>query len=181
MSPAERLELLSSIEAETARLARFVANLLDMSRIEAGGLKVRVDRRCRARRGRAPQEGVPGPAGADEPRVQSSFRARRRQAARGGAVQAGVVRATTRRSRSTSRARRIVAKCTSRRSGAFVALRTPQNTAREARGQHGCLRAFAGITSVAMATATAMGRPSIPPEKLLRAMLLQAFYSIRSR
>jgi hypothetical protein len=24
------------------------------------------------------------------------------------------------------------------------------------------------------------GRPSIPPEKLLRAMLLQAFYSIRS-
>ena len=28
--------------------------------------------------------------------------------------------------------------------------------------------------------ATRMGRPSIPPEKLLRAMLLQAFYSIRS-
>jgi hypothetical protein len=26
-----------------------------------------------------------------------------------------------------------------------------------------------------------MGRPSIPPEKLLRAMLLQAFYSIRSQ
>ena len=25
-----------------------------------------------------------------------------------------------------------------------------------------------------------MGRPSIPPEKLLRAMLLQAFYSVRS-
>jgi len=25
-----------------------------------------------------------------------------------------------------------------------------------------------------------MGRPSIPPEKLLRAMLLQAFYTIRS-
>ena len=25
-----------------------------------------------------------------------------------------------------------------------------------------------------------LGRPSIPPEKLLRAMLLQAFYSIRS-
>ena len=25
-----------------------------------------------------------------------------------------------------------------------------------------------------------MGRPSIPPEKLLRALLLQAFYSIRS-
>ena len=43
MSPAERLELLSSIEEETARLARFVANLLDMSRIEAGGLKVKRD------------------------------------------------------------------------------------------------------------------------------------------
>jgi two-component system sensor histidine kinase KdpD len=43
MSPAERLELLSSIEDETARLARFVANLLDMSRIEAGGLKVNRD------------------------------------------------------------------------------------------------------------------------------------------
>ena len=27
---------------------------------------------------------------------------------------------------------------------------------------------------------SSMGRPSIPPEKLLRAMLLQAFYSIRS-
>ncbi len=41
MSPEERLELLSSIEEETARLSRFVANLLDMSRIEAGGLKVK--------------------------------------------------------------------------------------------------------------------------------------------
>ena len=43
MSPSERLELLSSIEEETARLSRFVANLLDMSRIEAGGLKVNRD------------------------------------------------------------------------------------------------------------------------------------------
>jgi transposase len=33
--------------------------------------------------------------------------------------------------------------------------------------------AFAGLYS-------RIGRPSIPPEKLLRAMLLQAFYSIRS-
>ena len=41
MSPAERLELLASIEEETARLSRFVSNLLDMSRIEAGNLKVR--------------------------------------------------------------------------------------------------------------------------------------------
>ncbi len=43
MSPSERLELLSSIEEETARLSRFVSNLLDMSRIEAGGLKVNRD------------------------------------------------------------------------------------------------------------------------------------------
>jgi transposase len=34
-------------------------------------------------------------------------------------------------------------------------------------------REFAGLYS-------SIGRPSIPPEKLLRAMLLQAFYSIRS-
>ena len=40
MSAEERVELLTSIEDETGRLARFVANLLDMSRIEAGGLKV---------------------------------------------------------------------------------------------------------------------------------------------
>ena len=33
-------------------------------------------------------------------------------------------------------------------------------------------REFAGLYSP-------IGRPSIPPEKLLRAMLLQAFYSIR--
>ena len=43
VSPAERLELLSSVEYETALLARFVANLLDMSWIEAGGLKVNRD------------------------------------------------------------------------------------------------------------------------------------------
>ena len=43
MSPSERLDLLASIEEEAARLARFVANLLDMSRIEAGGLKVKRD------------------------------------------------------------------------------------------------------------------------------------------
>ncbi len=43
MKPEERIELLTSIEDETARLSRFVANLLDMSRIEAGGLKVNRD------------------------------------------------------------------------------------------------------------------------------------------
>ena len=40
ISSAERRQLIQSIEEETARLGRFVANLLDMSRIEAGGLKV---------------------------------------------------------------------------------------------------------------------------------------------
>lgn len=51
------------------------------------------------------------------------------------------------------------------------------------------LRAIRQLTDEALATlsgsfsalyATRMGRPSIPPEMLLRAMLLQAFYSIRS-
>jgi transposase len=39
------------------------------------------------------------------------------------------------------------------------------------------LAALAGEFSALYAST---GRPSIPPEKLLRAMLLQAFYSIRS-
>ena len=40
MSEEQRQELLESIDQESARLARFVANLLDMSRIEAGAIKV---------------------------------------------------------------------------------------------------------------------------------------------
>ncbi|MDB5641618.1 MAG: kdpD [Hyphomicrobiales bacterium] len=43
MSEEQQRELLQSIEAESARLSRFVANLLDMSRIESGALKVRRD------------------------------------------------------------------------------------------------------------------------------------------
>ena len=43
MSGEQRQELLQSIEEESARLSRFVANLLDMSRIESGALKVRRD------------------------------------------------------------------------------------------------------------------------------------------
>ena len=50
------------------------------------------------------------------------------------------------------------------------------------------LRAIRGIVNEALsglerefaALYAAVGRPSIAPEKLLRAMLLQAFYSIRS-
>ena len=50
------------------------------------------------------------------------------------------------------------------------------------------LRAIRGIVNEALtalerdfaALYAPVGRPSIPPEKLLRAMLLQAFYSIRS-
>ena len=40
--------------------------------------------------------------------------------------------------------------------------------------------ALAGLSGEFSAMYSSMGRPSIPPEKLLRAMLLQAFYSIRS-
>jgi transposase len=50
------------------------------------------------------------------------------------------------------------------------------------------LRAIWGIADAALAALSGeftalysgIGRPSIPPEKLLRAMLLQAFYSVRS-
>ncbi len=40
--------------------------------------------------------------------------------------------------------------------------------------------ALAGLSGEFSALYAQLGRPSIPPEKLLRAMLLQAFYSIRS-
>jgi Transposase domain (DUF772) len=40
--------------------------------------------------------------------------------------------------------------------------------------------ALAGLSGHFSALYAQLGRPSIPPEKLLRAMLLQAFYSIRS-
>ena len=43
MPEAERQDLLVSIEEEAGRLSRFVANLLEMSRIESGALKVRND------------------------------------------------------------------------------------------------------------------------------------------
>jgi hypothetical protein len=39
--------------------------------------------------------------------------------------------------------------------------------------------AFAALAGDFWTLYSWMGRPSIPPEKLLRAMLLQAFYSIR--
>ncbi|SDF43844.1 transposase, partial [Bradyrhizobium brasilense] len=40
--------------------------------------------------------------------------------------------------------------------------------------------ALAALEQEFAALYSPIGRPSIPPEKLLRAMLLQAFYSIRS-
>src|SRR3981081_3834160 len=40
--------------------------------------------------------------------------------------------------------------------------------------------ALSGLTARFEALYSPFGRPSIPPEQLLRAMLLQAFYSIRS-
>ena len=40
--------------------------------------------------------------------------------------------------------------------------------------------ALAALSSDFAALYSGMGRPSVPPEKLLRAMLLQAFYSVRS-
>ncbi|MGP7982643.1 ATP-binding protein [Rhodoblastus sp.] len=43
LSPQKAEELLASAEEETERLTRFIANLLDMSRIESGALKARRD------------------------------------------------------------------------------------------------------------------------------------------
>ncbi|TWD48854.1 two-component system sensor histidine kinase KdpD [Agrobacterium vitis] len=43
MEPESRDDLLQSIEQESERLSRFVANLLDMSRIEAGMLRLKCD------------------------------------------------------------------------------------------------------------------------------------------
>ncbi len=43
MSPESRDDLLQSIEEESGRMSRFVANLLDMTRIEAGTLKPKRD------------------------------------------------------------------------------------------------------------------------------------------
>ena len=43
LSPEKRRDLMASIEEEAGRLARFIANLLDMSRIEAGALKPKVE------------------------------------------------------------------------------------------------------------------------------------------
>ena len=40
--------------------------------------------------------------------------------------------------------------------------------------------ALAALSGDFAALYSGMGRPSVPPEKLLRAMLLQAFYSLRS-
>jgi len=58
MTPEKRRDLLDSIEEEAGRLARFIANLLDMSRIEAGALRPRrepieIDEIVRAAVGRA--------------------------------------------------------------------------------------------------------------------------------
>lgn len=43
MTPESRTDLLVSIEEESDRLARFVANLLDMTRIEAGTVDAKRD------------------------------------------------------------------------------------------------------------------------------------------
>ena len=43
MSPTDRGELLATIEEEAGRLSRFVSNLLDMTRLEAGAIDIRRD------------------------------------------------------------------------------------------------------------------------------------------
>ena len=43
MSKADRADLLETIEEEAARLSRFVSNLLDMTRLEAGAIDIQRD------------------------------------------------------------------------------------------------------------------------------------------
>ena len=43
MSPSDRSELLATIEDEAGRMSRFVSNLLDMTRLEAGAIDIRRD------------------------------------------------------------------------------------------------------------------------------------------
>ena len=43
MSATDRADLLATIEEEAARLSRFVSNLLDMTRLEAGAINIRHD------------------------------------------------------------------------------------------------------------------------------------------
>ena len=43
MPASSRRDLLATIEEETARLSRFVSNLLDMTRLEAGAVNVKRD------------------------------------------------------------------------------------------------------------------------------------------
>src|SRR5690606_7945744 len=44
MSEADQDELLGTVQEEAERLNRFIANLLDMTRLEAGGLAPNVDK-----------------------------------------------------------------------------------------------------------------------------------------
>jgi len=43
MSPSDRSDLLATIDEEAGRLSRFVSNLLDMTRLEAGAIDIRRD------------------------------------------------------------------------------------------------------------------------------------------
>ena len=104
----KRRDLLSSIEEEAQRLARFIANLLDMSRIEAGALKPKrefVDaRRSRALRGRARAQGLSRQRRSRQSGARPAVRARRRRADRTGAVQPARQRAEIWRRRPGARA-----------------------------------------------------------------------------
>ena len=89
--PADRRDLLVSIEEEAGRLSRFVANLLDMSRIEFGrggaATGSRRCRRCRARRRRAVPQGLSSACDLPQHRARPAAYPRRRESSGAGAVQ----------------------------------------------------------------------------------------------
>ena len=92
ISDEQRRELASVITEETARLERLIRNLLDLSRLQAGGAEPRTDwalaRRAGARRGRLGRRTArhlrprPRPRPAAAPRGRRAARARARERAR---------------------------------------------------------------------------------------------------
>ena len=80
-------------------------HVADRSGRAQGQSRSGLHRRCRAGRGRAQPQGVPGRAGAGQPRARPAFRARRRQAARAGFVQPARQRAQIRGRRWRDRSR----------------------------------------------------------------------------
>ena len=91
LPPEDRKDLLLSIEEEAGRLSRFIANMLDMSRIEFGrAVAAQRSRRCYRgdpQRPRKSQENFSGQGYFDQHRARAAAYSRRRQSPRTGSLQ----------------------------------------------------------------------------------------------